>query len=178
MSKFSINQTAATTLWLAAVLILLDQITKYLAITLLVQGVPVAVMPSLNMTLAYNYGAAFGFLADMGGWQRWFLSTIAIVISIVLIVWLTKLPKKWTTEVVGLNLILSGAIGNVIDRVLEGRVTDFIDFYIGNWHYATFNIADMAITIGAGLLLWSELWVKPKAEKAAKKAGNKSLSSK
>ncbi len=166
MTKITSNQTAIRTLWLAAILIALDQFTKYLAVSLLVQGVPVAVIPSLNWTLAYNYGAAFGFLADMGGWQRWFLTAIALSVSVALIYWLKTMPKIWTAEVVGLNLILSGAIGNVIDRILEGRVTDFIDFYIGNWHYATFNIADMAIVGGAILLLWSEFWVKPRAEKA------------
>ncbi len=163
-----LNKTAITTLWLAVVIIALDQITKYLAVSLLVLGEPVAVIPSLNMTLAYNYGAAFGFLADMGGWQKYFLTTVALVVSVALIIWLAKLPKIWTSEVLGLNLILGGAIGNVIDRILAGRVTDFIDFYIGTWHYATFNIADMAIIAGAGLLLWYEFWVKPRAEKEQK----------
>jgi signal peptidase II len=73
----------------------------------------------------------------------------------------------WSTETVGINLILSGAIGNVIDRILFGRVTDFVDFYIGSWHYATFNVADMAINIGAGLLILSEFWLKPRREKRA-----------
>ncbi|NPA72946.1 MAG: signal peptidase II, partial [Gammaproteobacteria bacterium] len=79
--------------------------------------------------------------------------------------WLSKLPKQLSIEVWSINLVLGGAIGNVIDRFLEGRVTDFIDFYVGTWHYATFNIADIAITVGAGLLIFSELWLKPRAEK-------------
>jgi len=168
MSENTLNSSAIKTLWLAILVIVLDQITKYLAVTNLTFAEPVAVFSNLNWTLVYNYGAAFSFLADMGGWQRWFFAILALVISTVLIVWLAKLPNKFTVETWGINLVLGGAIGNVIDRVLEGRVTDFIDFYIGTWHYATFNVADVAITVGAGLLILSELVLKPRAEKALK----------
>jgi len=164
------NSTALKTVWLAILVIVFDQITKMWAVDTLVFGKPVAVMPNLNWTLAYNYGAAFSFLADMGGWQRWFFAGLALVVSTVLLVWLSKLPHKLTIETWGINLVLGGAIGNVIDRFLEGRVTDFIDFYIGTWHYATFNIADIAITIGAGLLILSELILKPRAENKVKQA--------
>ncbi len=163
--KCPLKQTALTTVWVAVVLVVLDQLTKYWAVSTLTFAEPVAVMPYLNWTLAYNYGAAFSFLADMGGWQRWFFSGLALIVSVVFIVWLSRLPKGFTTEVWGINLILGGAIGNVIDRLLEGRVTDFIDFYIGTWHYATFNIADMAISVGAALLIFSEFFLKPKQEK-------------
>jgi len=162
------NSTAIKTVWLSILVIVLDQLTKLWAVDSLVFGEPVAVIPNLNWTLAYNYGAAFSFLADMGGWQRWFFAGLAFVMSTILLFWLTKLPNKLTVETWGINLVLGGAIGNVIDRVLEGRVTDFIDFYIGTWHYATFNVADIAITIGAGLLILSELILKPRAEKAIK----------
>lgn len=158
------NSTALKTIWLALLVIVWDQLTKMLAINSLTLGEPMAVMPYLNWTLAYNYGAAFSFLADMGGWQRWFFAGLAFVISAILLVWLSKLPKKMTLEVWGINLVLGGAIGNVIDRILEGRVTDFIDFYIGTWHYATFNVADIAITIGAILLIYSEFFIKPRQE--------------
>jgi len=161
------NSTALKTVWLAILVIVFDQLTKMWAVDTLVFGEPVAVMPNLNWTLAYNYGAAFSFLADMGGWQRWFFAGLALVVSTVLLVWLSKLPNKLTIETWGINLVLAGAIGNVIDRFLEGRVTDFIDFYIGTWHYATFNIADIAITIGAGLLILSELVLKPREQKKA-----------
>ncbi|GKT12511.1 MAG: signal peptidase II [Thiomicrorhabdus sp.] len=170
MSENKLTSTALVTLWIAIVVVVLDQVTKYLAVTNLTFAEPVAVMPYLNWTLAYNYGAAFSFLADMGGWQRWFFAGLATVVSVVLIVWLSRLPKLLTAEVWGINLILGGAIGNVIDRFLEGRVTDFIDFYVGSWHYATFNIADMVITAGAGLIILTEFWLKPKAEKKAKSA--------
>lgn len=166
----STNSTALKTLWLAILVIVFDQYTKYLAESYLVFAEPVAVMPNLNWMLAYNYGAAFSFLADMGGWQRWFFTGLAAVISVILIFWLYRLPNKFTTEVWGVNLVLGGAIGNVIDRVLAGRVTDFVDFYIGSWHYATFNVADIAISIGAGLLLLSELVLKPRAAKKAVQA--------
>ncbi len=162
-------QTALKTLWLAILLIIIDQYTKYLAVKYLVFAQPVPVIPNLNFTLFFNEGAAFGFLANMGGWQIWFLSIVALTISGVLIYWLHKLPAKFSTEVIALNLILSGAIGNVIDRIAQGKVTDFIDFYIGNWHFATFNIADMAISIGAALLIYHEFFIKPKKEKAQEK---------
>jgi signal peptidase II len=161
------TQSAVRSLWLALLIIAIDQVTKYWAVSDLVLGVSVPVMPNLNMTLVYNYGAAFSFLADMGGWQRWFFTGLAAVVTVILWLWLVKLPNRFTVEVLAINLVLGGAIGNVIDRVLAGRVTDFVDFYIGTWHYATFNVADMAITAGAVLLLWSELWLKPRRAKQA-----------
>ena len=170
MSENKLSSTAVKTVWLAVLIIIIDQLTKIWAVDTLVFGEPVAVMSNLNWTLAYNYGAAFSFLADMGGWQRWFFTALAAAVTLILTLWLKKLPNKLNVETVGINLVLGGAIGNVIDRVLEGRVTDFIDFYIGTWHYATFNVADMAITAGAGLLILSELILKPRAEKKAKQA--------
>ncbi|KDN96498.1 signal peptidase II [Hydrogenovibrio marinus] len=158
------RSTGLVTLWLALLIIVLDQLTKYWANSALEFGVPVAVLPHLNFTLVYNEGAAFSFLADMGGWQRWLFSALAVAVSLVLIFWLKRLPSKWTLEVVGINLVLSGAQGNVIDRLIEGRVTDFVDFYIGLWHYATFNVADIAISIGAVVLLWSEFFSKKPKE--------------
>lgn len=166
MNKLS--SSALATSWLAMLIIVLDQVTKYWANTTLSLGEPVAILPHLNFTLVYNYGAAFSFLSDVGGWQRWFFTTLALGVSAALMIWLAKLPKRWTLEVVAINLVLSGAIGNVIDRIVEGRVTDFVDFYIGSWHYATFNVADMGISIGAVLLLISEFWLKPKQETKAK----------
>jgi signal peptidase II len=164
MNNTPSSQTALTTLWLALVLIILDQLTKYWANTSLEFMQPYAVMPNLNFTLIYNEGAAFSFLSDMGGWQRWFFAALAVGVSAGLVYWLSRLPKVWTAEVISINLILSGAIGNVIDRIWQGKVTDFIDFYIGTWHYATFNVADVAISIGAVLLIYSEFFVKKKTD--------------
>jgi signal peptidase II len=163
--KTVVSQSGLRYLWLAGLVLVVDQITKYLAVTYLTFAVPVAVMPHFNLTLVYNYGAAFSFLADMGGWQRWFFAGLAIAVSAGLVFWLTKLKAKPTFEVLGLNLILAGAIGNLIDRVLFGKVTDFLDFYYGSWHYATFNIADVAISVGAAMLIIYEFFLKPKTEK-------------
>lgn len=159
--------SALATVWLAVALLVLDQLTKYWANMSLVEGVPVAIVDHLNMTLVYNYGAAFSFLAEMGGWQRWFFTALALGVSGALLFWMHRLPKVWNAEIIGLNLILSGAVGNLIDRVLFGKVTDFVDFYVGTWHYATFNIADIAISVGAFLLILWEFYLKPKALKAA-----------
>ncbi len=163
-----LTQTAIKTLWLAIILLLLDQYTKELANTHLIFAEPVPVIPYFNFTLIYNEGAAFGFLADMGGWQKWFFGILAAIVSGGLLYWLKTLPAKFTVEVVAINLILSGAIGNLIDRMVYGKVTDFIDFYVGTWHFATFNIADVAISIGAALLIFHEFFIK-KPEKESTK---------
>lgn len=165
LQAVSWRTSALQTVWLAVLLIVLDQFTKYWVNTSLTFGEPVAILPHLNFTLVYNYGAAFSFLADMGGWQRWLFSGLAMGVSVALLVWLAKLPKAWNFETFGINLILSGAIGNVIDRILFGKVTDFVDFYVGSWHFATFNVADMAINIGAAMLIISEFWLKPRRAK-------------
>jgi signal peptidase II len=165
--KSIVSQTGLRYLWLAGLVLVLDQLTKVLAVSYLTFGESLAVMPHFNLTLVYNYGAAFSFLADMGGWQRWFFVILAVGISLGLVFWLSKLKAKPTFEVIGLQLILAGAIGNLIDRVLFGRVTDFFDFYYGNWHYATFNIADVGITLGAAMLIIYEFFLRPKDEKTA-----------
>jgi len=164
------HQTASTglkTLWLAIVLIVIDQLTKWLANQYLTLGDPVSLFNHLNLTLVYNYGAAFSFLADMGGWQRWFFAGLAIVVSLVLLNLLRHRPNQWTAEVVAINLVLSGALGNVIDRILVGKVTDFIDFYMGSWHYATFNVADIYISLGAALYIYAELFLSKGAKQKA-----------
>lgn len=162
-------------LWITFVIILIDQITKWMAessLELLSEGGhSIPVMQHLNFTLAYNYGAAFSFLGDQGGWQRWFFTILAAIVSIVILIWMSKLkPKeKWTA--ISLSLVLGGAIGNLIDRVLYGRVIDFIDvyadwdvFFLSKWydglyHFATFNVADIAINIGAIILVVGSFFV-------------------
>ena len=139
--------------WLSGLVVILDQITKYFADSNLDYRVPVNVFTGLNMTLVYNQGAAFSFLSDAGGWQRWFFMALSLVISIVLVIWLLKLDKSRTYLAWGLALILGGAVGNLIDRSLYGYVIDFIDVYYSTWHWPAFNIADSAITVGAGLLI-------------------------
>ena len=138
---------------LSALVVLLDWQTKQLVSQHLQLYRPVEVFSWLNITLAHNYGAAFSFLADAGGWQRWFFITLASVISLVLLVWLVRLPRREWVTALGLALILGGAIGNVADRVRLGYVVDFIDVHFKGWHYPAFNVADSAITCGVILLL-------------------------
>lgn len=143
---------------LALLVIVLDQITKWIASTELTMHVQNPVMPSFNFTLMHNYGAAFSFLSDAGGWQRWFFTIIAIVISIVLIVWITRLKAHERWLGIGLSLILGGAIGNVIDRMIYGYVIDFIQWYYDRFYWPAFNIADAAISVGAVILLASSFF--------------------
>lgn len=128
-----------------------DQASKYAAVKYL-PGRDVAVMPLLNFVLAYNTGAAFGFLNRASGWQNVFFIGIAVVVSIVIVRMLRQLKPGQSWIAVALMLVLGGALGNLLDRLRFGYVVDFIDFYIGSWHWYTFNVADSAITCGAILL--------------------------
>jgi signal peptidase II len=139
--------------WVSAVVLILDQCSKLLADAMLVLQQPVALMPLLAIRKAYNSGAAFSFLSDAAGWQRWFFIGLALLVIAVLVTWLRRLPPGQTRMALALALILGGAAGNLIDRVVYGYVIDFIDVYYGAWHWPTFNIADSAIFIGAVLLL-------------------------
>lgn len=144
--------------WLSAalVLIVLDQFTKIGFDNALVYGQRVPVFPFFDFTLLYNKGAAFSFLANQPGWQRWFFTAIGIGAS-VFIVWMMHKHRSQHRFMLALTLILGGAIGNVIDRLAYGHVVDFLLFYWHQWHYPAFNIADMGITIGAILLIIDEL---------------------
>ncbi len=139
--------------WVSALVISLDQASKWIVSSLFSLHETLAVMPYFNLTLAHNYGAAFSFLAGAGGWQRWFFIGLSLVISVALVVWLKKLSSHAKLEAVSISLILGGAIGNVIDRIYFGYVIDFLDVYYGAYHWPVFNIADSAICIGAGLLI-------------------------
>lgn len=141
-------------LWLSGFVIVLDQITKFMASTMLIMYKPVAVMPMFNLTLMHNPGAAFSFLSDAGGWQRWFFTVIAVTVSTFLIFWLRRLQQDKKLEAVALALIIGGALGNLVDRVLLGYVVDFIQVYYDKWFFPAFNIADSAITIGAVLIIY------------------------
>lgn len=143
--------------WLSAVVVVLDQISKFLAERLLEMHQAVPVLPSFNLMLTYNTGAAFSFLADAGGWQRWFFLSLGTAVSIGLIVWLARLGPGEKRLALALALILGGAIGNLIDRTWLGQVIDFIQLYYDRWYWPAFNIADSAITIGATLLVLDSL---------------------
>jgi len=135
------------------VVLILDQCTKLLADAMLSMHQSVVLLPFLALRKAYNYGAAFSFLGDASGWQRWFFIVLAVVVIAILVAWLRRLPPGDTGARVALVLILGGAAGNVIDRLVYGYVIDFIDVFYGSWHWPTFNIADSAISVGVFLLL-------------------------
>ena len=134
-------------------MVLLDQYTKTLATESLVYARPVEAFSWFNLTLQHNTGAAFSFLSDAGGWQRWFFTVVAVVISGVLIVWLFMAPRAHWLLGLSLALILGGAVGNVWDRVALGYVVDFISVHYQGWYFPAFNIADSAITVGAICML-------------------------
>ena len=145
-------------LWLSALTIVLDQLTKKIAEAELLLHRPVAVFPSFNFTLMYNKGAAFSFLSEAGGWQRIFFVSLSSAISIFLVFWLKQITqdeKQKNNQLIqiAIALILGGAIGNLIDRALTGEVVDFIQVYYSTYYFPAFNIADSAITLGAGLLI-------------------------
>jgi len=140
-------------LWVTVAVLLLDQGTKLLADSAMALHDPIVLLPSLALTKAYNTGAAFSFLGEASGWQRWFFSGLAVAVCGILLAWLRRLPAtEWRTAL-ALALILGGAVGNLVDRVIYGHVIDFIDVYYQTWHWPTFNVADSAITLGAALLL-------------------------
>lgn len=160
------KSTALPWLWLSVTVIALDQLSKWWAVhALQPAGVPHAVVPGfLNWTLAFNRGAAFSFLADGSGWQRWFFVLLALAISAVLVVWMGRTPRRdWRTGL-PLALIVGGALGNLIDRLHAARVTDFIQVYYQQWSYPVFNLADCGITVGAVLLIAFSLFAGKPAE--------------
>ena len=151
---------------LSLAIIVADQGTKWLAEAKLTFLEPIPVIePFLNWTLAYNYGAAFSFLADAGGWQKWFFSGLALVISLFLLVYLIRAPRNAKLLSLGLAMVLGGAIGNLIDRVRLGKVVDFIHVHYADvWHYPIFNIADIAICIGVAIIVIDMLFLEGKRE--------------
>lgn len=146
-------------LWLSLAVVVLDQISKWVIVFLLEHGEVVPVIPTFNLTHVYNPGAAWSFLANAGGWQRWFFSAVAAVVSVLLVGWLRKIPRTDWWVAMAVALILGGALGNLIDRVLLGHVIDFLDFYwppADSWsasHFPAFNVADCGITVGAAMLI-------------------------
>ena len=140
-------------LWVAVVVLIVDQCTKLLADAMLAMHQSVELLPFLALRKAYNTGAAFSFLGDASGWQRWFFIILALVVIVILLAWLRRLPPGDTRVRLALVLILGGAAGNVIDRIVYGHVIDFVDVFYGSWHYPTFNVADSAICVGMGLLI-------------------------
>ncbi|HVK94267.1 MAG TPA: signal peptidase II [Noviherbaspirillum sp.] len=156
--SLSSSQRTSMVPWLgiAAIIVLLDQITKITVTKVLAYGESIPVTSFFNLVLAYNKGAAFSFLAAESGWQRYLFTGIATAAAI-FIIYLLKRHAGQRLFCWALALILGGAVGNLIDRVLYGHVIDFLDFYVSQWHWPAFNIADMAIVGGAGLFIIDEL---------------------
>lgn len=155
-----------TLLWfaIAALVVLLDQLTKLWIVSDFVLGESRTITGFFNLVRAHNEGAAFSFLSDAGGWQRWFFTFLAIAISLVLIVWISRLPRHKINEGFALALILGGALGNLYDRLTLGYVVDFLDFHWAGWHFAAFNVADMGISVGAGLIIIEALFFADHSE--------------
>lgn len=142
--------------WLAlsAALIALDLWTKQLALAHLAPHQPVPIVDGLlNLTLVFNAGAAFSFLADAGGWQKWFFAVLALAISALLGFWLTRIRRDDWRQALPFALVIAGALGNLHDRLRYGHVVDFIDVYWRSYHWPAFNVADSCIVVGAVLLV-------------------------
>ncbi|WP_341326532.1 signal peptidase II [Methylotuvimicrobium sp. KM2] len=151
-------------LWLSFVVLILDQITKLAVAANMQLYQSIQVLPFFNLTYVHNTGAAFSFLSEAGGWQRWFFAALAFVISIVITMWLARLKRHETLLAVSLALVLGGAVGNLIDRLAYGYVIDFLDVYYQDWHWPAFNIADSAITIGVALMIAESFGLGKKGE--------------
>lgn len=147
------SETGLRWLWLTLLCLVIDQVSKQWVAGSFDYRETLSILPFFNFTYVHNPGAAFSFLADQGGWQRWFFTVIAAIACIVFIVWLAKTPKSQTLLGIAFALMLSGAMGNLIDRVLFGYVIDFIDFHWSGKHFPAFNVADSMIFIGAGFMI-------------------------
>lgn len=144
-------------LWLAVLVIALDLATKAMASAWLSYGQPVEILPVFNLTLLHNTGAAFSFLAGHDGWQRWFFAVVAIGASVGLTIWMSRLRANERLLAASLAAIIGGALGNLYDRLVHGYVVDFLSFYWGQHYFPAFNLADIAITLGAIGLIWESL---------------------
>jgi signal peptidase II len=140
-------------LWLSLLTVVLDQASKLMVDSSMQLYESIPLMPSFNLTYVHNTGAAFSFLSEAGGWQRWLFAALATVISVILTLWLARLQKHETLLALALSLVLGGAVGNLIDRVAYGYVIDFLDVYYNAWHWPAFNVADSAISLGVALML-------------------------
>ena len=165
-------------LWLTLLVVIADQASKQAATHLLGPFDQYAFLPYFNFSLTFNRGAAFSFLSDAGGWQRWFFTALAIAVSVFIFLWLKKLSAKEKLLAASLALILGGAVGNVLDRMLYGYVIDFIDWFYysstkclpffyhlnqATCHWPTFNLADSAIFLGAALMIFQAVYSKQTA---------------
>jgi signal peptidase II len=167
---FGLRAGASNWLWLAAAVILLDQWTKYLVTDHLAEFDEIVLLPMLEIMRLHNEGAAFSMLSGASGWQRWLFTGLGLAVSVGILVWLRRMPAKGQNlAAAGLALILGGALGNVIDRVLWGHVIDFIRVHYQQYYFPAFNAADSAITVGAALLILDNLLEYDRARAAGKR---------
>lgn len=164
LNSLSDRQGALSWLWLSALVIVLDLGTKFWASSVLFYNRPVEILPVFDLRLLHNTGAAFSFLASADGWQRWLFAVIALVVSGFILRWLRETPKTARVLAGAYSLILGGALGNLFDRIVHGYVVDFISLHYAGWYFPAFNIADMAITCGAALLIFDMLFLAKKRE--------------
>jgi signal peptidase II len=168
VATLSVLKSKYLWLWygLALLVFVLDQLTKIWALAALGGGEPIIITSFFRLQLAYNTGAAFSLLADAGGWQRWFFAVLATIVSAAIAVWIARLAaskdrhRRW--ELLGLSLILGGAIGNLYDRIALGHVVDFIVWHYRDYYWPTFNIADAAICVGAAVLIYDMIFIQPR----------------
>jgi signal peptidase II len=144
--------------WLSIVIMIIDQVTKFYISQQFELYESIQVIPGINFTYVHKTGAAFSFLSDAGGWQRWLFISLSSGISILLIFWLKKQPSTGIWLAIALALILGGAVGNLIDRIFLSYVIDFVDVYYDKWHWPVFNVADSAISIGVVMLIIDSFW--------------------
>jgi signal peptidase II len=170
--KPALSESGVRLLWISLLVIVLDQFTKELILRYFDHHDRMALLPFLEFVRAHNLGAAWSMLADAGGWQRWAFSGLATVVSLGLMIWLRHLSTVTQRLLAfGIALIVGGAIGNLIDRVRLGAVTDFVHVYWGSWSFPAFNVADAAISIGAACVILDSLIDEVRARRAAKAAG-------
>jgi signal peptidase II len=160
------RRTPLLWLWLSAAVIVLDHLTKLAIERHFELYETLRLLPVFNLVRAHNTGAAFSFLDDASGWQRWLFSLLAVAVSAGLVVWLARMPRAAAALAAAVALILGGALGNLIDRLQLGYVIDFIQVHWGAHYFPAFNVADSAITIGAGLLLL-DAWLSGRGSRAA-----------
>lgn len=153
-----VKQSGYHWLWLSLLIVVSDQWVKAWVLQHLIYEQPAIVFDTwLNLTLAFNRGAAFSFLGAAGGWQVYFFAVVSLLIVLLFTVWLVRTPPGHAWRRLGLALVIGGAVGNLIDRLRLSYVIDYVDFHLGSWHFATFNLADAAISVGACCLIFSLL---------------------
>lgn len=167
-----LREGALCWIWLTAAVVVLDLWTKQLANSALQYGVPNPVLPVFDLTLLYNTGAAFSFLSEAGGWQRWFFALVAVVVSAALLIWMRRTPRAQWWLGMAQALVLGGALGNLYDRMVHGYVIDFISLHYGEYYFPAFNLADTAITMGAVLLIIDALFLEGKRQGSAENEGD------